>query len=129
MRAVVVKFLMSMALITDLCVVLQLVWNSQMPQTMQLQNGFWLLGIFVVAVTANHLFLILGSQGRPQVFIRKFLAATVFKFMFYILVLLAFFLFTAENKRALILHFLFYYALFSVLEVSMLYGEISKAKK
>ena len=45
------------------------------------------------------------------------------------MLLLVFLLFSTENKQALILHFLFYYAVFTVLEVSMLYGEMQKGKK
>lgn len=88
-----------------------------------------LLGIFAFLVTAIHLFLVNASNGDGQAFIRKFLAITVFKFMLYIFILLVFLLFSAENKQALILHFLFYYAVFTVLEVSFLYAEIQNQKK
>ena len=57
------------------------------------------------------------------------LKVIVLKFFFYFMLLLVFLLFSTENKQALILHFLFYYAVFTVLEVSMLYGEMQKGKK
>ncbi len=123
------KFIGSVALLASICAALQYYWNLQMPQNMHLQNGFLLLGIFVVSVTAIHLFLVSASNGDGQAFIRKFLAVTMFKFMFYIFILLVFLLLTSENKQALILHFLFYYAVFTVLEVSFLYSEIQKQKK
>lgn len=123
------KFTGAVAILASICVAMQLVWNHQMPQNMHLQNGFLLLGIFVVAVTAIHLLLLRSAKGDAQAFIRMFLAVTVFKFMFYIFLLLVFLLLTSENKQALILHFLFYYGVFTVLEVSFLYSEMQKQKK
>lgn len=99
-----------------------------MPDEKDLQNGILLLGIFATAVTAIHLFLLKQSGGDGKKFINSFLAASVLKFFFYMLVLIFFLLMTQENKQTLILHFLFYYAVFTVLEVSMLYNELQRAK-
>jgi hypothetical protein len=129
MKSASTKFLLIVFLITVGCAVLQVFWNRQAPVGYQLQNGFLLLGIFSLSITAIHLFLLNSAKGQPQAFIRKYLASTVFKFMFYILLLIVFLLFSADNKTALILHFLFYYAVFTVLEVSMLYSEMQKLKK
>ena len=129
MKQSAIKFLLLVFVITGVCALLQTLWNRQMPEKMHLQNGFLLLGIFAVSVSAIHLFLLSSTGGEPQAFIRKFLGVTVFKFMFYIFLIIVFLLFSTENKQALILHFLFYYAVFTVLEVSMLYGEMQKGKK
>jgi hypothetical protein len=123
------KFLMIAFAVTLICAVLQIIWNQQAPENFRLKNGFVMLGIFSLSITGIHLFLLSSAKGQPQAFIRKYLASTVFKFMFYILLLIVFLLFSADNKVALILHFLFYYAVFTVLEVSMLYSEMQKLKK
>ena len=122
-------FLFFVLVLTAICAGLHILWNQQMPANMHLKNGLLLLGIFSVSVTLIHLFLLHSSKGDGQAFVRKFLGVTVFKFMFYIFLLLVFLLFTAENKQALILHFLFYYAVFTVLEVSFLYRELQRARK
>lgn len=129
MPSAAVKFTGSVLALAAVCAGLQLLWNQQMPANMHLKNGFLLLGIFVVAVTAIHLFLLRSAKGDGQAFIRKYLAVTMFKFMVYIFILQVFLLFSHENKQALILHFLFYYAVFTVLEVSFLYAEIQNQKK
>jgi hypothetical protein len=129
MKSASTRFLVIVFLITLGCAVLQIVWNRQAPENFHLKNGFVLLAIFSLSITAIHLFLLSSAKGNPQAFIRKYLASTVFKFMFYILLLIIFLLFSEENKTALILHFLFYYAVFTVLEVSMLYSEMMKLKK
>src|SRR4051812_20585108 len=123
------KFLMIAFVITLACAALQILWNHQAPENFRLKSGFVMLGIFSLSITVIHLFLLSSAKGQPQAFIRKYLASTVFKFMFYILLLVVFLLFSPDNKVALILHFLFYYAVFTVLEVSMLYTEIQKMKK
>jgi hypothetical protein len=123
------RFILLASLITAGCAVLQIVWNQQAPVNLRLQSGFVLLGVFALSVTGIHLFLLRSAKGEPQAFIRKYLASTVFKFLFYILLLLVFLLFSEESKLALILHFLLYYAVFTVLEVGMLYTEMLKLKK
>jgi hypothetical protein len=123
------KFLITVLVITLICVGLQLLWNSQSAEKFRIQNGFLLLGIFSLSITAIHLFLMRSAKGEPQAFVRKYLASTVFKFMFYVMLLIILLLFSADNKQALILHFLFYYAVFTVLEVGFLYNELRKLKQ
>ena len=129
MKSASAKFLVTILVVTAVCVALQLVWNNQAPAEFRLQNGFVLLGIFSLSITLIHLFLVNAAKGEGQAFIRKYMASTVFKFMFYILLLVVFLLFSTDNKTALILHFLFYYAVFTVLEASFLYSELRKLKK
>ena len=122
------NFLITISIVTLLCIMFQLIWNSKAPENYVISNGFILLGMFVATVSLIHLFLIKASQGKAQEFIRKYLASTVLKFMFYVLVLIVLLLFSSDNKTAIILHFLFYYALFTVLEVSFLYRELQQLK-
>ncbi len=128
MKSPAVKFLLIVLAITLACAAGQTVFNQQAPAKFIMKNGYVLLGIFAVSVSVIHLFLLRSAQGRPQAFVTKFLGVTVFKFMFYMLLLIVYLLFTEENKMALILHFLFYYAVFTVLEVSMLYSEMEKMR-
>lgn len=123
------KFLLAVLAVTMVCAALQMLWNQQAPVPYRLQNGYVLLGIFSLSITAIHLFLVNSAKGEPQAFIRKYMASTVFKFMFYILLLIVLLLYSNDNKRILILHYLFYYAVFTVLEVGFLYNELQKAKK
>ena len=120
------KFLIAVTLLTIICGFLHGIWNQQAPPNMKMHDGFWLLGIFAVGVTGFHLFLLKVSKGSGAAVVRYFMASTVFKFLFYILVLVVFLLFSTDNKTALILHFLFYYLVFTILEVSMLYKEMAK---
>lgn len=129
MKSASTKFLITVVIVTALCVVFQMVWNNQAPEKYRTENGFVLLGIFALSVTVIHLFLLNSAKGNGQAFIRKFLAGTVFKFMFYIFLLVVFLLFSSDNKTAIILHFLFYYGVFTVLEVGFLYNELGKLKK
>lgn len=128
MKSSAIKFLLVVILLFIACAVIEIFWNETAQPAMRMKNGFLLLGIFAISVTAIHLFLLQSSKGDGQQFVRKYLAATVFKFLFYIFLVLVFLLFSSDNKTALILHFLFYYAVFTVLEVSMLYSELSKLK-
>jgi len=120
------KFLVLIFVITVICIALQWEWNQQVPEKMRLQVGYYLLGIFAVTVTAVHLLLLNAKKGPGSSFIRAFMLATTLKFFFYLTVLAVFMLFTKDNKTALAIHFLFYYFVFNVLEISMLYKEVRK---
>jgi hypothetical protein len=56
------------------------------------------------------------------------MAATMAKFFIFLSVLIGFLMFSQENKKVLALHFLFYYAVFTILEVSMLYSSMRKTR-
>ncbi len=123
-----IKFLIYILVVAIICVVLQFIWNAQMAESMKLKSGYILLGVFIACVTAVHIFLLRSAQGSPQGFIRNFMLATVLKFFVYLTVLIGFLLYSTENKKTLILHFLFYYAVFTTLEVAHLYSELRKLK-
>lgn len=122
------KFQLVVLAITIICAAVQWFVNNNAPVPFRLQSGFLLLGLFSITVTALHTYLIKAANGDGQAFVRKYMASTVFKFLFYILVLIVLLLYSDENKRAIILHFLFYYALFTVLEVGFLYSELQRMK-
>ncbi len=129
MKSSSTKFLIAVLLVTLVCAALQTVWNQQAPVKYVMQNGYLLLGIFSLSITAVHLFLAKSAKGDPKAFVGKYMASTVFKFMFYLMLLIVLLLYSSDNKRILILHFLFYYAVFTVLEVGFLYNELQKMKK
>jgi hypothetical protein len=123
------KFLIAVVVLAIICFVLQIWWNVQLPEKMKLYNGGLLLGSFVAIVTSFHLFLLRQSDGTGSAFIRNFMASTVFKFFLYMSVLIGFLLYSPTNKQTIVLHFLFYYAVFTILEVSMLYSTMTKKGK
>ena len=113
-------------MLTLVCAVLQWVWNHQAPEKLRLNDGFWLLGIFATSVIAVHLALLNANKSPGSAFIRVFMASSMLKFFIYLTVLMAFMLFTNDDKKVLAMHFLFYYLVFNVLEVTMLYIETQK---
>jgi hypothetical protein len=129
MKSSSTKFLIAVTVVTIICASIQAVWNNQAKPAYAFQTGYVLLAIFSLSVTAIHLFLLSAAKGDPKAFIQKYLATTVFKFMFYILLLVVLLLFTEIDKRVLIVHYLFYYAVFTVMEVSFLYTQLQNSKK
>jgi len=126
MKTSAARFLSLAFILTIVCAGLQWVWNNQMPESKRLNDGFWLLGIFAVTVSVVHLLLVSAKNGPGNAFIRAFMLATTLKFFFYLAVLVGFILYSKDNRQTLALHFLFYYFVFSALEVSVLYKEIRK---
>jgi len=128
MRTTVNRFIFSVILLTAVCAVIEKIWNTYMPEPLTMKSGYLLLGIFALSVSVLHLLLIQSAKGSPQVFIRFFMVGTAFKMLFLLLVLIVYLMFFDENKKALVLHFLFYYAAYTILEVSMLYRDLQKRK-
>ncbi len=123
-----VKFIAAVIIMTAGCAVLQDVWNSKSGESLQLSYGWLLLAFFALTVTGFHLFLLRSAKGDPKVFIRSFMMVMALKLMVYALALVALLLLTTGNQKVLAAHFLAYYALFTVLEVTALYRELQKAK-
>lgn len=129
MRSPVVKFFVAVLFLAAICSLLEMVWKTQMPGSLQMNNAYALLGIFVVTSTVLHLFMLRSAKGTPQGFIRAFMLATVLRFFLYLGVILGYMLFSSENKKSLALHFLLYYALFTIVEVGILYAELLSKKQ
>ncbi len=129
MKADEIKFIVIMLVTTLVLGGLQIVWNQQASAENQLHNGIPLLTIIAIAVTLVHVFLVRSSKGDPKAFVTKFMAASGLKLMLYLLVLLAFLLFENGNKKILVLHFLVYYAVFTIIEVTLLYATLQQNKK
>lgn len=120
------RFLLVVLLVTVLCAAAQTFWNMQAAEALRFPAGYFLLGFFSVTVTLIHLFLMSAAKGDGQAFVRRYLASTVMKFMFYILMLVFVLLLSKFDKRVLIVHFLFYYIVFTALEVGFLYTAVQK---
>ncbi len=126
MKSATTKFLTAVLVLTLVCAALLLVWNNQMAEKMRFHDGFWMLGIFALTVTIVHLLLLQAKKSSGNSFIRTFMLSTTLKFFFYLLMLVVFMMFSKDNKQILALHFLFYYVVFNILEVTMLYKEALK---
>lgn len=129
MKADEIKFIVIILVTTLVLGGLQIVWNQQASTENQLHNGVPMLTIIAIAVTLVHIFLMRSSKGDPKAFVTKFMAASGLKLMLYLLVLLAFLLFETGSKKILVLHFLAYYAIFTIIEVSLLYSTLQQNKK
>jgi len=128
MKSSSLKFLVSVIALTVVCALLQVLVDKQTNGTMQLKSGFLLLGIFAVVTIIIHLFLLSSAKGSGQAFVRSFMAATMAKFLIYLSVLVGFLVLGGENRKALTIHFLFFYFVFTAFEVGMLYAGVRKAK-
>ena len=126
MKSATTKFLALVFMLTVICAALQWVWNNQMPEKMRLYDGYWLLALFAITVSVVHFVMLNSKSGPGNSFIRAFMLSTTLKFFFYLTVLVAFLLYSKSNKQTLVIHFLFYYLVFNILEITMLYKEAQK---
>lgn len=129
MKSPSLKFIIVVTVVTLICAAAQWIWNLAAPAEYVIADGFLLLGIIAFTATAVHLFLLSSAKGSGAGFVRSFIGSTALKFMFYIMVLVVFALFSKDDKRVVVIHFLVYYAVFTILEVTMLYSALQQLKE
>jgi hypothetical protein len=128
MKSSSLKFMISVIVLAAICALLQIAVDRQTGGSMKLKSGFLLLSIFALVTIGIHLFLMNSAKDSGQAFVRSFMAATMAKFLLYLSVLVVFLVFSGENNKALAIHFLFFYLVFTIFEVSMLYSGVRKTK-
>ena len=82
-------------------------------------NTWYLLFYFIVITLAFHYGLVKSSKGRPQVFIRYYMATTTFKLLFHMGVIVIFALFNKTEAIQFITTFLIFYIIFTAFEVAV----------
>lgn len=91
--------------------------------------GWVAFGIFAGITGLVHLFLLKAAQKDPKSFVKGFMAATTIKIFLYLGFLVIFILFARQNAAVFIGEFAAFYFVFTVFEVSLLYGSVNKKTK
>jgi hypothetical protein len=125
MHSANIKFIIWLVVLTALCLAGQYMWNSQAPAALKLYHGLPLLIIFPITIAALHLYLTRPGTNA-QSFTRNFMASSGLKLFVFAGVLVIFVMFSKQDVRVVAVHFLVYYALFTVFEVLMLQKAIKK---
>lgn len=80
----------------------------------------WMLLLYFIFVTlAFHYGLVRSAKGRPQVFIRYYMATTTFKLLLHMGVIIIYALFNKEDAIRVISSFLVFYIIFTAFEVAL----------
>lgn len=90
--------------------------------------GWVAFGMFAAVTGLIHTFLLRAAQKDPKAFIRGFLAATTLKLFIYLGFLVIFILFQREKAAVFISEFAAFYFIFTVFEVTLLYGSVRPKK-
>lgn len=91
-------------------------------------HGWVAFGIFAGVTGLIHLFLLRAAQKDPKAFVKGFMAATTIKIFVYLGFLVVFILFMRKNATVFIAEFAIFYFVFTVFEVSLLYGSVKPKK-
>lgn len=89
-------------------------------------NTWYLLIYFLVVTLAFHYGLVHSSKGRPQVFIRYYMATTTFKLLLHMAVIVIFSLFNKTEAISFITTFLIFYIIFTAFEVGVAWKQFRK---
>ena len=84
---------------------------------------FPISGYFFLLTAAFHYGLVRSSQGKPALFIRYYMAATSFKLLIHMMLLLILVVLNKAQLVPLVVTFLIFYLFFTVFEVTMAYRQ------
>jgi hypothetical protein len=99
--------------------------NFLIPQ--HIDNMTWALLVYFVLLTLLfHVGLVQTSKGRPQVFIRYYMASTTFKLLLHMGVIVIYAIFNKEDAIRFITSFLVFYIIFTAFEVSVAWKQFRK---
>jgi len=124
-------FLRSLILVTVIVAIAVVFFQKLVPST-QVGNYAWFLVAYFFIVTATfHYGLLKTTTGKPQIFVRYFMAATTFKLLIHLLVIVIYCMLFKSTAMPFVLSFFTLYILFSVFEVrqAMAIARISAPKK
>ncbi len=80
----------------------------------------WLLLFYFLFITfVFHFGLVHASKGRPQVFVRYYMASTTFKLLLHMGIILIYALFNKTDAVRFITSFLIFYVIFTAFEVAV----------
>lgn len=122
------RFLFAFGITTIALAFLQWIWNNYGPAHLTTPYGYYILGMFALVTFVFHMAMLKSSNGNPQAFVRTFLAGTTLKMFAYMGILVVLFVSGLQGARAFTLIFLFYYIVYTALEVGLLYSGIKKVK-
>lgn len=91
-------------------------------------RGWVAFSVFALVTGIIHLFLLRAAQKDPKAFVKGFMAASAIKIFVYLGFLIVFVLFSRKNAAAFIAEFAAFYFIFTVFEVSLLYGTVRPKK-
>ena len=87
----------------------------------------WSLLLYFVFITLIfHVGLVKTSKGRPQVFIRYYMASTTFKLLLHMGIIIIYALFNKEDAIRFIVSFLIFYLIFTAFEVAVAWKQFRK---
>ena len=76
-----------------------------------------LVAYFFIVTLAFHFGIVKSSKGKPQVFVRYFMGATVFKLLLHMCVIVFYSFSNKQMAVPFIMSFMVFYALYTALEV------------
>jgi hypothetical protein len=87
----------------------------------------WMICLyFAVTTLIFHYGIVLTTKSRPQVFIRYYMAATTFKLLLHLIIIVLFAITYKELATRFIITFMIMYLLFTVFEVAVVWLKIKK---
>ncbi len=120
------KYITLLALLTAL-MALGIVITSKFISADLVDSVTWILLVYFVVITfAFHYGLVYSSKGRPQVFIRYYMATTTFKLLLHMGVIIIYALFNKTDAIRFISSFLIFYLIFTGFEVALAWKQFRK---
>jgi hypothetical protein len=110
------KYLAAFSIVLAVVAALILLFYDKIP--VELRPTTWLiLGYFTLVTVLFHQGIISATRARPEVFVRFYMASTVFKLLLHLIVIISYAILNHDNARFFIIIFMIMYFIFTIFEV------------
>jgi tryptophan-rich sensory protein len=121
------NFLIKLFIFSLVMVAIDYCWIRFMPVEKQVPHVWLILVFFITMTAAFHFFAMQSSKGKPQNFVRYYMASTLLRFFLYIMIIVAYKFYDKASAMTFAIGFLGHYFLFTIFEVPVLLSELKKS--
>lgn len=122
------SFLIKLFVFSALLACLEYAWHTYAPAGKHMPYPWITLAFFILITALFHYLAIRTSKGKPQSFIRFYMASTALRMVLYMIIILAFRYIAPPVFVPFAIGFMVHYFAFTVFETPLLLNELKKAE-
>lgn len=121
------NFLIKLIAFSAVVGIIDFCWIRFMPVSKHVPHVWMMICFFAFMIAGFHLLAVNQSKGKPQGFIRFYMAFTALRLFLYMLVVLLYRFYDKPTLPPFAIGFMAHYLLFTLFEVPLLLQEVKKS--
>lgn len=122
------NFLLKLLVFSLIIACIEYAWQYFAPTNKHMPYSWIALAFFILITALFYYLSIRTSKGKPQSFIRFYMASTALRMMLYLVIILAFRYIKPHAFVPFAIGFMVHYLVFTIFETPMMLNELKKAE-